>query len=180
MGPWGPPTYQWSLLSRARLINFGMVYPPGKLPQIAKLESLNDFRGVTWTWAVLEFSSSIRNKSITSMMFCRVSSFSFESGNHHLKVSSRELTRSPVMQCHCPMFQEALCGQVVSTWPNLTRIDMCSPSSQFPDNYQEWFRQTKPQKVRSANFWGRSPELVPEPPLLGITIQSPLKAGFRN
>ena len=27
---------------------------------------------------------------------------------------------------------------------------------------QEWFRQTKPKKVRFMNFWGRSPELVPE------------------
>ena len=29
---------------------------------------------------------------------------------------------------------------------------------------QKWLRQTKPKKARFANFRGRIPELVPEPP----------------
>ena len=40
---------------------------------------------------------------------------------------------------------------------------------------QEWFRQTKPKKVRFANFRGGSPELAPEPPLRVNAIQNPLK-----
>ena len=42
---------------------------------------------------------------------------------------------------------------------------------------QEWLRQTKPKKVRFANFWGRSPELVPEPPFACRYYIKPLKEG---
>ena len=42
---------------------------------------------------------------------------------------------------------------------------------------QEWFQQTKLKKVTSANFRGRSPELVPEPPFAYDAVQNPLKRG---
>ena len=42
---------------------------------------------------------------------------------------------------------------------------------------QEWFRQSKPKKVRFANFGERSPELVPEPPFACKYYTKPLKKG---
>ena len=46
-----------------------------------------------------------------------------------------------------------------------------------PSKNQEWFRQTKPKKVRFANFRGRSPERVPEPTFDCKHYTKPLKKG---
>ena len=75
------------------------------------------------------FLCTIRNEILSCMILGGVNVFLNQVTHYCLMVSSCELIRGQVMQCHFPLLLRMLCCQASFTWPNLARINLSVPGN---------------------------------------------------
>ena len=122
------------------------------------------------------FSSTHYHFSFAANTFARVISGA-------LSMTGAHETEEVPLVLKAAQIIKTLCTSKFISFPRLGSLQVNHYQKQSPSRTgdarsgQKWFWQNKPKKVRFANFPGRSPELLPEPPLACKNYTNPLQKG---